>query len=541
MVNKKYEFLCVTYVFSVLFFIILLSGSIVLLSDSIVYAQDQIKEIRIADAKGDWGYPNPYRHYPRGPGYIRMSWVFDTLVWKDKDNYIPALANSWKFDKKSMSYVFELNKQARWHDGQPVTGEDVVFTIDYMKKHPYRWIDLSRIAGAKLLKKHTVAVLLKKGYAPFLSDIGGTMPILPRHIWKDIKNPKAFDEPLAYIGSGPYRFKDYDRANKTYLYESFDTYYLGKPKVHKLIYIKTGNPIMALSTRQASLSAIQPDMATFLKQKGFTILANQYGWNKKLMINHTTAPFNNVKFRQALAFMINRQEIIDKAHRGFGKIASCGLLSMDHDMYNPDTAKYPFNPSKGHDLIKSLGYKKNDHGYYEKDGAILTIELLSSNITVAGGTANDRDGEIIKKQLDDEGIKTQLIHMEQTTVDSKIKNWDFMLAVSGHGGIMGDPKVLNEMIGSKYGAGSVNSARFDTDTRLNSLMEQQMETMDPEKRKAVVFQIQELHAQLLPAIPLYCPDTYSAFDPSAKIDWFYTKGGISKGIPISQNKMSLVR
>ena len=50
-----------------------------------------VKEVRIADSNGDWGYPTPYRHYPRGPGYVRMSWVFDTLVWKDRNDYIPAL------------------------------------------------------------------------------------------------------------------------------------------------------------------------------------------------------------------------------------------------------------------------------------------------------------------------------------------------------------------------------------------------------------------------------------------------------------------
>ena len=58
-------------------------------------ARSQIPEIRIGDSKGDWGYPNPYRHYPRGPGYIRMSWVFDTLVWRNQKGYVPALADSW--------------------------------------------------------------------------------------------------------------------------------------------------------------------------------------------------------------------------------------------------------------------------------------------------------------------------------------------------------------------------------------------------------------------------------------------------------------
>ena len=75
--------------------------AVLLLCDSNVQAASQVQEIRIADSKGDWGYPNPYRHYPRGPGYIRMSWVFDTLIWKDRNGYIPALAESWSLTPRN--------------------------------------------------------------------------------------------------------------------------------------------------------------------------------------------------------------------------------------------------------------------------------------------------------------------------------------------------------------------------------------------------------------------------------------------------------
>ena len=71
-------------------------------------ADDRIKEIRIADGKGDYGYPNPYRHYPRGPGYVRMLWVFETLIWKDDKGYIPALAQKWSYDPEAMAFTFDL-------------------------------------------------------------------------------------------------------------------------------------------------------------------------------------------------------------------------------------------------------------------------------------------------------------------------------------------------------------------------------------------------------------------------------------------------
>ncbi|MFO7989798.1 MAG: hypothetical protein R6U16_09965, partial [Desulfotignum sp.] len=75
-----------------------------------VWANDT--DIRIADSKGDWGYPTPFRHYPRGPGYIRMSWAFDTLVWKDQTGFVPALAGNWAYDPEKLAFTFHLDPAA---------------------------------------------------------------------------------------------------------------------------------------------------------------------------------------------------------------------------------------------------------------------------------------------------------------------------------------------------------------------------------------------------------------------------------------------
>lgn len=501
----------------------------------------QTNEIRIGDSTGDWGYPNPYRHYPRGPGYVRMSWVFDTLVWKDANGYIPALAKSWSFDPKKLAFTFELNPEAKWHDGQPLTAEDVVFTIGYFKKHPYRWITVDDVSRAEAVGTHRVVIHLSKPYSPFLSDIGGTMPVLPRHVWESVDQPESYDDPKAYIGSGPYLFRDFNKAKGTYLYEAFPGYYQGRPKADRLIYVRSGKPLVSLATGEVDLANIQPDMAEPLKAKGMVIIRDERGWNKKLMINHRKAPFNDRRFRQALAHAIDRQEIIDKSHRGFATPASYGLLSIDHEMYHPQTPSYPFSPDKARQLIESIGYRQDSNSFYQKDGKRLMVELLSSAITVAGQSVADRDGEVIKKQLEAVGIQVDLVNMEQATTDSRVRNWEFDLAVSGHGGVSGDPRILNEMISSRYGAGSVNSARYDANPALNRLLEDQLIEMDEQKRKAVVHQIQKVYAEDLPAISLYYPDSMAAYNPKKGIAWYYTKGGISKGIPIPQNKMSLVK
>jgi len=525
-------------VLTALLVILLFAASI--LFGTTEFAHAQIQEIRIADSKGDWGYPNPWRHYPRGPGYVRMSWVFDTLVWKDRKGYAPGLADSWSYDPARTAFTFNLNPRAKWHDNTPLTSEDVAFTIEYFKKHPYTWITVDDVSRVEALEPHRVVIYLSKPYSPFISDIGGTMPVMPKHVWESVDNPEAYNDPKAFIGSGPYRFMDFNKAQGTYLYEAFGEYYRGKPKADRVIYVRSGQPLVSLANRQVDLAGIQPDMAEPLKRKGLVVIKDERGWNKKLMINHRKAPFSDKRFRHALAFAISQQEIIDKSHRGFAAPASYGLLSVDHEMYNPETPDYQFNPEKARALIEAMGYEKGVDGFYQRSGQPLKIELLSSNITVAGQSVADRDGEVIKKQLEQVGITVDLVNLEQATTDSKVKSWNFDLAVSGHGGVSGDPRMLNEMISSKYGAASVNSARYDEDPELNRLLEAQMAEMDQARRKAIVYQIQEVYAQDLPAISLYYPDSMAAYNPDKGVAWYYTPGGISKGIPIAQNKMSLI-
>jgi len=123
------------------------------LSIAIVFAEAEVKEIRIADSKGDWGYPNPYGHYPRGPGFIRMSWVFDTLIWKNDKGYIPALAKSWSYDPESLKFIFELQEGITWHDGTPFSPEDVVFTVNYYKNIPITGFPWRILKGLKPLAR----------------------------------------------------------------------------------------------------------------------------------------------------------------------------------------------------------------------------------------------------------------------------------------------------------------------------------------------------------------------------------------------------
>jgi peptide/nickel transport system substrate-binding protein len=496
-------------------------------------SSERIAVYTVADDTGDWGFPSPYAHYSRGPGYVRMSFIFDTLVWKDDKGYVSALAESWEYLKDENAYIFKLRKDVTWHDGEKFTARDVVFTFNYIKEHPYQWVDSSVVEKAEAVDGYTVKVYLSKPYAPFVDNVACTLPILPEHVWKDVQNPEQFQEEKALIGTGPFKLVDYNKAQGTYLYEAYDDYYLGKPKVKQLKFVKVSEEMAAsaLKQKQVNAASIPPELVDEMKKEGFTILEGAHDWNAKLMINHKKPPLNDKRFRQALAYAIDREQIVSTCLRGHGLAGSPGLLPPDNPWFSPETEQYPYNPAKAQELLKSLGYVKKGN-YYQKDGKVLELELL-----VAGGAGSpgEREGEMIKQQLEKVGIKVNLRSLDSKTLDSLVNEWKFDLALSGHGGLGGDPDTLSRSI---IGQG-FNSARYTSNETLVSLLKKQQQEMNKEERKKLIAEIQKVYAEEVPALTVYYPTWYWAHD--GKVELFYTWQGIAVGVPIPLNKLAFVK
>lgn len=496
-------------------------------------SRERIAVYTVADSTGDWGFPSPYAHYSRGPGYVRMSFIFDTLVWKDDKGYVPALAESWEYLGDENAYIFKLRKDVTWHDGEKFTAKDVVFTFNYIKEHPYQWVDPSIIVKTEAVGDYTMEVYLSKPYAPFMDNVACTLPILPEHVWKDVQNPEQFQEGEALIGTGPFKLVDYNKAQGTYLYEAYDDYYLGKPKVRQLKFVKVSEEMAAsaLKQKQVNAASIPPELVDEMKKEGFTVLEGAHDWNAKLMINHKKPPLNEKRFRQALACAIDRKQIVATCLRGHGLAGSPGLLPPDNPWFNPETEQCPYDPTKAQEILESLGYVKKG-SYYQKDGKVLELELL-----VAGGTSSpgEREGEMIKQQLEKVGIKVNLRSLDSKTRDSMVNEWKFDLALSGHGGLGGDPDILNRTI---VGQG-FNSARYTSNETLLNLLKKQQQEMNKDERKKLIGEIQKVYAEEVPALTIYYPTWYWVHDEKVKL--FYTWQGIATGVPIPLNKLAFVK
>jgi len=490
-------------------------------------ASSQIDSYTIADSAGDWGYPSPYAHYSRGPGYIRMSFIFETLVWKNATEFAPQLAYEWEYNASDNSYTFKLQENVKWHDGADFTADDVIFTYNYTKEHPYQWVENSIVKSTEAIDKYTVKLYLSKPYAPFFQDVAGVQPILPKHIWEKVTTPEEFLAPDAVIGTGPYMLADYSKEHGTYLYKANDSYYLGQPVVKEVRFVKVAAEMTPAALKGSSVNSasIPAEVAADIEAAGFTVITDPPSWNGKLTINHQKEPLSSKEFRQALAYAIDREALVQVVFRGNAIAGSPGMLPLTSVWYNPGTPQYQYDPDRAKQLIEGLGFSLED-SHFVKDGQPLKLSLIAA--------ADYKDlGQFITQQLEKVGIDVDFQTLEAKTVDARVGAWDFDLSIYGHGGIF-DPSILQRTTLGEW----FNSARYSADAELTQLLNAQLTEMDTSRRKDMVFRIQQLYAEDMPALTLYYPKSYWAHDGSLPL--YYTMDGVAIGIPIPLNRMCFV-
>ncbi|WP_214083734.1 ABC transporter substrate-binding protein, partial [Methanothrix sp.] len=340
----------------------------------------------------------------------------------------------------------------------------------------------------------------------------------------------SFTDSEALTGTGPYKLKSYDKAQGSYLYEANEDYYQGSPRTKEIRFVKVSQEMASASLEKGDVDAasVPGEMVDKLKDEGFTVIEGHHDWLAKIMVNHRKEPFSNVKFRQALYYAIDREDLVQTGLRGFGLEGSAGLYASDNEWYNPGQEQYPYQPATAGKLLEEMGYARDEKGQYAIEGYPDGIELLVTADT-------ERQGELIRKHLDDAGIRINLRSVDSKTLDSLVMEWKYDLALSGHGGLGADPAVLNKVV---LDMNSFNSARYDQDPKLNDVLNEQLAEMDPARREDLVDSAQELIAEDLPALPLYYTNSYWASNDLVR--FYFTYGGVGSGVPIAINKMAFV-
>lgn len=482
--------------------------------------------VKVGDWSGDYGYPSPFGFYERGPGYIRMSFIFDTLTWKDERGIISSLADSWSKSYDGKTWTFYLHRGVTWSDGEPFTADDVKFTFEYMQEHPFAWISLENIEEVEILDPYTVVIHLTEPDADFLEYTVGHVPIIPEHIWEGVSDPITFTGDEAVIGTGPLKLLEYNQAEGSYLYEANRECFMGEPIIDKFISMRVSNAAAELTTGgidEASFWGVSAEAASWLSPPDFKTQWGPSYWVLNLIFNSQEYPTNNEDFRKAIAYGIDRDEIIEQVLHEYGIPANTGIIHPDSEWYKSNLPSYEDNPTMANKTLDSLGFFDTDgDGIREyPEGGDLEFEL----ITISGYTGYTEEAGRIQSQLKKVGIKITVKAMDWGTVDAILKEGNFYLAINGYGGIVKPP------IQPDWPATTYDNPTYQ------SLYEEQKKILDYEQRKSRIYQLQEIIAEDLPVYSLYHPKMCCVYNPEKLDTWFFTKEGVGQGIPIEMNKL----
>ncbi|HWR56234.1 MAG TPA: ABC transporter substrate-binding protein, partial [Negativicutes bacterium] len=465
------------------------------------------KPLVINLAGGDSGYPTPYGHYPRGPGIYKMQMIFDSLLERDEQGYIPWLAEKWDVSPDGKSYTFTLRTGVKWHDGKPLTAEDVKFSFEYFVKNPPVWDELningkSTIQTIELLDERTLKVTVDNPNATILGRLGNAR-IIPKHIWGKVDDPQKFITPEAAIGCGPYVLKEYNKEQGAYRFEAFKDYWGPKSLAEIVQFIPVSDGVLAFNKGEIDLTAISPDLLSkYEHNPEFAVKKNPAFWGYRLIFNmEKCSVLKEKSVRQAFACAVNKGELVEKVARGAAVPGNAGYLPVDHLWYNPQVRQYDFNIEKARELLA---------------GKKLSFTLLIAN-------ANDevRIAELLKISLAQAGIELTIKSVDGKTRDAAARTGEYELILNGHGGWGGDADLLRTAYVSEPASGLSYGIPGYFNEQINVLAAEQLAQTDQNRRKALVFRLQELIAEEIPQIPLYNTTGYIVYRPAKYNGWRY--------------------
>ena len=495
----------------------------------------QSAAVRMAITR-DEGYLNPYTYQTGYPGWNLMTLVYDPLFYPDENNEpIPWLVREVRVSQDGRTWTLTLHPNLRWHDGRPLTSEDVKFTFEYAARVTHsRWTPTTRnLDGVDAPSPQTVVFRLKQPDAGFRLRTLADVPILPKHIWESVTTVAAARAFTNTVGSGPYRVEEV-RDNQFYRLVANPQYFAGPPRVRELILPIIRDATVSFTALQAgqidtTVRTLTPELvAQFERLPGVKVVRGAGFTSTILQFNDEQPLLKDVRLRQAIANAINTNLMVRLLLLGYAVVGSPGYIHPASPFY---AAGLKFDASKARAvaLLNEAGYTdRNGDGIREApNGTPLQFTLL----TLAGNPIRIRGAELIRTWLKDVGIGTTVRVQEDAAIIDQVwpdfdvcKGRRFDMAVFGWSApVMSRPTALVDLFNSDCRVGTINIGGYKN-PEIDRLGSQLLTTVEIARQKQISAEMQRILARDLPVHVLFYPDTIMAYRSGAYDRWAFQKG-----------------
>ena len=453
---------------------------------------DQVENVNVDD-----GGFNTYREALLTKSLIRVD---------ASGKYVPALAESWE-TKDAKKWVFHLVKNATWHDGIPLTSEDLKFSLEYLpsKLGGSNWNVIDFVEAPD---NYTLVINLKSPDGNFLNNLL-MLRTVPEHIFKNVEDPKTFNDKNATLGCGPYKFVEFDREAGILRFQAYENYYEGRPAVDEIVIRMYKNPdtmMMALQKGEVDATYIYSGGISYYYMPQLInnahlkyILAKNIGVPSALWFNQQKAPYNDSRFREAVSYAIDYEEIKNLFTAGYGRTPNSGFIPNGSLNYI-ETRPLIYNASLAMSLLDAAGIKDIDGDGYRDlaDGSRFQPEIL-----VKSDSDGMRTGEMIKKYLSDVGLDANLKVGDSSSFWDVVGNKEYEVFISR-------TTAWGMMMEAGYATGYMdvrsNGWPMVTDPEFESLVDRLLSSTDDRDTAKLARSVQEYYSKELPAIGLYWND-----------------------------------
>lgn len=456
----------------------------------------------------------------------------------------PALAISWQHSRDGLQWIFTLRRGVKWFDGVEFTADDVVFTYNnliYNETIPCSARDIFTIEGkpfkVEKIDKYKIRITTPYPFAPLLRQL--SQPILPKHILEKSVKDKKFSEtwgvntlPENLIGTGPFKLTEYLPGQRLVYNRNKDYWQKELPYIDKIArYIVQNLDVQLVKFRagETDLLSVQgKDYALIKKEaekKNYTVYdcgaafgTNFICFNQNFLDSLETKYnwFSNLKFREAVAYALDKQTMINNVLSGIGLPQYASMSSAAKFFYNPNVKRYPYNPKKAKELLKEAGFIDTD-----KDGIVENPPLVPVKFVILTNAENNARvdlGTIIQTDLRAIGLDVLFRPIDFNNLVNKLnytRDWDSVL-IGFTGGIEpnsgknvwstnGHLHIWNLKPQDKEKLTLWEESIPSWEKEIDKLFNEGVQELNPEKRKAIYWKWQEIVSKELPLIYTVLP------------------------------------
>lgn len=421
--------------------------------------------------------------------------IFNGLVKYDKNlNLVGDLAASYEVQDNGLKIVFKLRQDVKWQDGKPFTADDVIFTFqkvtDPNMPTPYA-SGFEKVKSLTALDAYTVEVIYKEPFSPGLESWG--MGIVPKHLLEKENIPTSVFAKRP-IGTGPYKLIKWVTGEKLEL-SANDSYFEGRPHVSRYVYrIIPDQATIYLELATENLDTVNLSPLQYQRQTGSDFFKKTYQKYRVSSFAYTYLAYNlknplfqDKRVRQAIGLAIQKDEIIQVALMGLGKVAT-GPFLPDSWAHNSSVKPSVFDPKQAKKLLRGAGWEdRNGDGYLDKDGKKFEFTVITNQ----GNDQRKMACEMIQKRLQEIGIKMNIQIVEWGTFMRQFiatKNFD-AVCLAWHLSL--DPDIYDIFHSSKTRPGEFNFISYSS-PKVDELLVQARQAFGVQSRAPFYHKIHEL-------------------------------------------------